>query len=263
MPAAEDYEKLSSAVAKMITYNADNYLSVPTNTDKIYAYAPLGEYTFWQRLTIRLIAFFSHIFLQIVGRTLRFEVDGQENFDQIIANGHQPIYCFWHDRILAGTYYFRDRGIAVMSSRSKDGEYTARFIQKFGYGAIRGSSSRGAIGALVEMARFMKRGVPTAFTVDGPRGPRYEAKPGPVLLAKKTGQPIMPFVVECRHFLQVGSWDRLQIPKPFSRVKVIIDPPIYVPPHASDKVFEEKRSELQRSLDNLVERGCKWRKESF
>ena len=262
MPATKDYEKLSSAVAKMITYNADNYLSVSANIDKIYAYAPLEEYSFWHRITIRLIAFFSYVFLRIVGRTLRFEVEGQENFDRIIESGHQPIYCFWHDRILAGTYYFRDRGIAVMTSRSKDGEYIARFIQKLGYGAVRGSSSRGGTGALVEMIRLMRAGAPTAFTVDGPRGPRYEAKSGPVYLAKKSGHPMMPFIVECRRYWKVGSWDRLQIPKPFGRVNVIIDPPIYVDAESTDDELEQKRAELQHSLERLVERGRKWRNES-
>jgi len=98
-----------------------------------------------------------------------------------------------------------------------------------------------------------------AFTVDGPRGPRYEAKKGPVLLAKKTGNPMMPFVVECRRFWTVKSWDRLQVPRPFSRAKLIIGKPIYIRADADDDAIETGRMELQRSLDELTFAGEKWR----
>src|SRR5207245_989017 len=93
------------------------------------------------------------------------------------------------------TYFFRHRGIVVMSSQSFDGEYTARLIQRFGYGTARGSSTRGSIGAIIEMVRLMRNGRPTAFTIDGPKGPRHVARPGAVLLAKKTGQPVLPFTI--------------------------------------------------------------------
>jgi lysophospholipid acyltransferase (LPLAT)-like uncharacterized protein len=97
--------------------------------------------------------------------------------------------------VFLATYFWQRRAIVVMTSRSFDGEYIARFIQRFGYGAARGSSSRGATGAVVEMVRLMRAGCATAFTIDGPRGPRYVAKMGAVLLAKKTGNPILPFTV--------------------------------------------------------------------
>src|SRR5205814_1528691 len=116
----------------------------------------------------------------------------------------------------------RKRGIVVLTSKSFDGEYIARFIQRFGYGAIRGSSSRGGSRAIVEMIKAMRRGLPTAFTVDGPRGPKYEVKAGPVFLAKKTGNPIMPFVIEPRSCWTTRSWDKMHNPKPFTRALTII-----------------------------------------
>ena len=97
-----------------------------------------------------------------------------------------------------------------------------------------------------------------AFTADGPRGPRYVAKPGPVLLAKKTGNPIVPFVLEPRKTWLVKSWDKMQIPVPFTRIQVIIGEPIYVPANADDAETEGAQRKLQRSLDSLVLRGLKW-----
>jgi lysophospholipid acyltransferase (LPLAT)-like uncharacterized protein len=171
-----------------------------------------------------------------------------------------PIYTFWHDRIFLGTYFWRKRGIVVLTSKSFDGEYIARFIQRFGYGAARGSSTRGGIGAVVEMVRLMRAGCPTAFTLDGPKGPRYEAKPGAVLLAKKTGQPMLPFVIMPVKFWRLKSWDQMQVPHPFTRARIFIKPPIDVPPDANEALLEAKRVELQQSLDELVKRGEEWKK---
>ncbi len=208
---------------------------------------------------IRCVDLMIFAVIRIVGKTMRYEVEGWENFKDIELSGKLPIYAFWHDRIFAGTYFFRDRGIVVMSSQSLDGEYIARFIKRLGYGTVRGSSTRGGVGALVEMIRLMRIGVPMAFAIDGPKGPRYTAKTGAVLLAKKTGNPIMPFVVEARNYWTVKSWDYLQVPVPFTKTKVIIATPIYVPPDADDIVIEVKLAELQRSLDELVVIGETWR----
>jgi lysophospholipid acyltransferase (LPLAT)-like uncharacterized protein len=208
---------------------------------------------------IRLADLAFYFLIRVIGRTIRFEVEGWENFEEIERAGKVPIYCFWHDRIFAGTYFFRNRRIVVITSQSLDGEYIARFIQRLGYGSVRGSSTRGGVGALVEMIRLMRGGLPMAFTVDGPRGPRYEAKTGPVLLAKKTGNPMMPFIVECRKYWTVKSWDRLQIPVPFTSAKLIVAPPLYIATDTDDKTISEMRDKLQNSLDDLVNSGQRWR----
>ncbi len=228
--------------------------------DNVYRFAPLDNYTFKQRFVIRLAGFVFYWLIRIIGSTMRFEATGIENFRSIVDAGKLPIYTFWHDRIVAGTYYFRDRGIVVMSSVSYDSEYTNRCIKRFGFGTIRGSSTRGGTRALVAMIKMMKAGHPMAFAVDGPRGPRYEVKSGPLLLAKKTGNPLMPFVVECKSFWTLKSWDRLQIPKPFTTANVIIAPPIYLAPDASDDEVDTRRAELQETLDGLVRRGEQWRR---
>ena len=104
--------------------------------------------------------------------------------------------AFWHGRILPATYFFRRRGIVVITSENFDGEWIAGIIERFGYGTARGSTSRGAVKALLQLKRDMAAGKPAAFTLDGPRGPAKVAQPGAVWLAKATGNPIVPFHIE-------------------------------------------------------------------
>lgn len=147
----------------------------------------------------------------------------------------------------------------IMVSKSFDGEYLARVVQRFGHYAIRGSSSRGGVKALVAMIKRMREGMPMGFALDGPRGPRYEAKQGSLVLAKKTGFPVLPFIVESKRYWQLGSWDKMQIPKPFTDAMVFIDLPIYVDADATDADLDAKQVELQRSMDELVAKGKAWR----
>src|SRR5262249_4792219 len=169
-----------------------------------------SAYSIKQRLLIRAADLVFFVLISLIGRTARFEVAGWTNWEAACADRKIPIYTFWHNRVFLSTYFWRKRGIVVMTSRSFDGEYIARFIQRFGYGAARGSSTRGGTGALVEMVRLMKAGRPTAFTIDGPKGPMYVAKLGAVLLAKKTGNPILPFTITARSYWQAKSWDQFQ-----------------------------------------------------
>src|SRR2546427_458676 len=231
-----------------------------TNIARAYSFANLSSYSWKDRLLIHAadLAFF--LLIKLIGKTIKFEIDGWENWEASVRDNRIPIYTFWHDRVFLSTYFWQRRGIVVMTSRSFDGEYIARFIQRFGYGAARGSSSRGATGAVVEMVRLMRAGCPTAFTIDGPKGPLYEAKMGSVLLAKKTGFPILPFTITAKRFWPVKkSWDQFQIPKPFTRARVFIATPIYVASDANDKALDTKRAELQAALDEINQRGDAWR----
>ena len=147
-----------------------------------------------------------------------------------------------------------------MSSRSRDGEFTGRFIRRFGYGTARGSSSRGASRALAEMAACLEQGIDVAFTIDGPRGPAYIAKAGAVTLARHTGQAILPFHITSRRRIRLGSWDRLQIPLPFTRALALVGEPIFVGRDAAAGDLESKQSALQESLDAMREECEKWRR---
>jgi lysophospholipid acyltransferase (LPLAT)-like uncharacterized protein len=216
---------------------------------RAYEFADLSSYSFKQRSLIRAADLSFFLLIKTIGRTIRWRVEGWENWEAATANGQLPIYTFWHDQIFLGSYFFRSRRIVVMTSRSFDGEYIARFIQRLGYGASRGSSTRGAVGALIEMTRLMRAGSPAGFTMDGPKGPRHVAKQGAVLLAKKTGSPILPFAVLPESYWEAKrSWDRMQIPLPFSRALVKIGPPIYVAANADRDELENKRLELQQAL---------------
>src|SRR5919112_2839000 len=222
-----------------------------SSVERAYRFADLNCYGFKQRLPVRPASLVFPLLIRAVGATLRFRVEGQEHWDEAAQEGRLPIYTFWHDRIFAGTYFFRDRRIVIMTSQSFDGEYIARFIQRLGYGAVRGSSTRGGVGALVELARLVRKGCPAGFSIDGPRGPRHVAKLGAVLLAKKTGQAVLPFGVNAERFWSLKSWDRMQIPKPFSRVRVRFAPPVRVPEDADEATLEAGRGELQRALEEV------------
>ncbi|HLM58426.1 MAG TPA: lysophospholipid acyltransferase family protein [Pyrinomonadaceae bacterium] len=218
---------------------------------RAYRFADLSSYTLKERLLIRAADLAFYLAIRAVGSTVRFRVEGWEHWEEAARGGALPIYTAWHDSIFLSTYFWRGRRIVVMTSQSFDGEYIARFIQRFGYGAARGSATRGGVGALVEMARLVRGGCPAGFTIDGPRGPRRVAKTGALLLAKKTGQAVLPFAVNAERRWALKSWDRLQLPMPFTRATVRIAPPIRVPPDASDALLEAKRDELQRALDRV------------
>ena len=232
------------------------------SVERAYTFADLSSYTLRDRLLIRAADLAFYALINIIGRTARFEVEGWEHHEAATREGSLPVYAFWHERIFLTTYWWPrkiKRAPAVMTSRSFDGEYIARFIQRFGYGAVRGSSTRGGPGAIVELARLMRAGCPAAFTIDGPKGPPRVAKMGAVLLAKKTGQPILPVTMAIKRYWRVPTWDSLQIPKPFTRAKVYIAPPIRVPAEASESALRAKRDALQRALDEINRRGDRWR----
>jgi lysophospholipid acyltransferase (LPLAT)-like uncharacterized protein len=226
------------------------------NIDRAYSFADLSAYSFTDRLLIRAADLVFFLLITTIGCTVKFTVDGWEHWEVASNGGKQPIYTFWHNRVFLATYFWRRRRIVVMTSKSFDGEYIARFIQRFGYGAARGSSTRGATGAVIEMVRLMRAGCPTAFTIDGPKGPKYVAKMGAVLLAKKTGNPILPFTITADRFWEARkSWDGFQVPRPFARARVHIAAPIFVRPDADNTELRAKRDELQRALDELNQRG--------
>jgi hypothetical protein len=163
--------------------------------------------------------------------------------------------AFWHGRILPATYFFRRRGIVVITSENFDGEWIARIIERFGYGTARGSTSRGGRKALLQLVREMEAGKPAGFTLDGPRGPAKQAQPGAVWLAGATGNPLLPFHLEASSHWTARSWDRTQVPRPFSTVALVVGAPIDVPRDADDGAIERKRSELESSLAALETRA--------
>ena len=226
---------------------------------RAFTFADLSSYSFKQRFIIRAVDLAVYALIKFVASTLRYEVQRWENWEAATVNNRPPIYAMWHNRVFGSVCYWQKRGIVVMTSKSFDGEYIARFIQRFGFGAARGSSTRGGTTALGEMERLLGLGYPAGFTIDGPKGPRYVAKMGAVLLAKKTGLPMLPLTITPRRCWEAkGSWDRTQVPLPFTTALIDLAPPIFVSADADRQELEAKRDELQAALDDLERRGQEW-----
>jgi lysophospholipid acyltransferase (LPLAT)-like uncharacterized protein len=208
-----------------------------------------------KRIQAALIAAIGYPVIAALGSTFRWRQEGVDHLDAVRRSGRQPIMAFWHGRILPATVYFRRRGIVVITSENFDGEWIAGIIERFGYGTARGSTSRGAVKALVQLKRDMAAGRPAAFTLDGPRGPARVAQPGAVWLAKATGNPIVPFHIESDRHWTATSWDRTQVPKPWSTVAIAIGDPIDVPPGTDAAAMEQARLVLEARLKLLEARA--------
>jgi lysophospholipid acyltransferase (LPLAT)-like uncharacterized protein len=208
-----------------------------------------------KRFQAAAIAALGYPLINALGHTLRWRVEGLQHFQSILDAGRQPVMGFWHGRILPATWYFRRRGIVVITSDNFDGEWIARIIERFGYGTARGSTSRGGRRALLQLVRDMKQGKPAGFTLDGPRGPARVAQPGAIWLASATGNPVLPFHLEASRYWSVGSWDRTQIPKPFSTVALVVGAPMPIPEDLDDAGIERLRTELEARLGALEQRA--------
>lgn len=191
-------------------------------------------------------------FIRLLGPTLRFSVSYEEGAQQTLDE-RPRVASFWHECMIPATFLFRDMGIRVMSSYSYDGEYMGRIIRKFGFVAVKGSSSRNPIKSLLGLRRALDQGWTVAFTLDGPRGPRRKVKPGPAGLARSSGQPMTCFHAAVEKAWIIHSWDRMMIPKPFSRVLVRVGKLIPVPADASDEDLVRYSDELQATLDRVCE----------
>ena len=206
----------------------------------------------------RLGAWLVFALIRTVAATLRCQwIDRSGYFNQgPVGPG---IYCVWHNRLalcLIEYYgYAKKRnqtpGMAAMVSASKDGGFLASVLECFGVQPIRGSSSRRGPQALLELTGWAERGYDLAITPDGPRGPRYVVQPGIIALAQITGLPIIPASENLGWKIQAKSWDRFQIPLPFSRCEMIFGQPIRVPRQASDAEREALRQELERTLKSI------------
>lgn len=219
----------------------------------------LPELPWSRRIQIPIIAAAVYSVIRTLGPTLRYEVLGWHHAERVHASNRRIIWAFWHRVIIPVTWWARNRGIVVMNTTAFDGQWTRKVIEWFGFGTAQGSSSRGGLRGLAVMARRLEEGLDCAFTIDGPRGPRYVAKPGPVMLARKTGCPIMVFhigVDRGRTFEK--TWDHFLMPKPFARTVMLFSPPIYVPKDANADLMEAKHAEMQRELERVRDIAEGW-----
>lgn len=199
-----------------------------------------------------LITWAGFLAVRLIGPTLRLAVSFEDGAPSALE-ARPIILAFWHSCIFPATYVWRNLQIRVLSSDSFDGEWTGRIIRKFGFVKVRGSSSRGAVRALLGMRRELDQGWTVAFTIDGPRGPRFVAKPGPVLLARATGAPMAAFHIAAKNAWVLSTWDQSMIPKPFSRALMRVSRQIVVSADADDSHRERFQAELQAALERVRE----------
>ena len=204
-----------------------------------------------QRLVLAVVPRIVWALFSIIGRTWRFEVIAEDGVTPVLLGQKSPpeIFCFWHQCVLPCTVYFRYSRAVILISQSFDGELITRILKMFGFDAVRGSSSRGAREGLLGLAHMIDTGRTAIFTADGPRGPIYQTKMGPIKLAQITGAPIGAFHLEPEHAWVMRSWDRFLVPKPFTRICVSWALPTYVPADLPSEQFEPMREQLNAAIE--------------
>jgi len=214
-----------------------------------------GPFSLW--LNFRLIPFVAAHLVKLLGHTLRVEHRSSEAVQALVETDRRFILAFWHRRLvlMPQAYPFKRknaegeaRGVAILSSDSKDGERSAATWRWFGIHAVRGTAGHSGAQALVKMIQVVKQGWDLGITVDGPRGPRQEAKPGVLAVSRKTGAFIVPVCVGYTQAWQLRSWDSMLVPKPFSKVVVRYGEPFQVAPGADE---EAARAALETELNAL------------
>ncbi|HVP15481.1 MAG TPA: lysophospholipid acyltransferase family protein [Terriglobales bacterium] len=193
------------------------------------------------------------LLVRLLGRSWRIELVGVAERDAEVAAGAGPcIFVFWHARLLPLVFTHRKRGIAVLISRSRDGELISGIVERMGFVTARGSSSRGASEGMLDLIRWGERGHDLAVTPDGPRGPAGQVRPGLVHLASRTGYPIIPAAAAARAATVLPSWDRFRVPRPFTRVVAGYGEPVRVPRDLDAGAVEAWRCRIEQAIETLT-----------
>lgn len=188
---------------------------------------------------------------RVVYGTLRYDIRGSENQEATWGSGRPVIFVTWHGRLLPLLHLYRGKGIVMLVSQHRDGEYLTRLAKGLGYDAVRGSSTRGGFPALREIVRRLRDGRSVAITPDGPQGPREEFKPGALQAARITGVPVIPVMAGADRAWWIAGWDRFLVPKPFAWVPVAVGEAIHIARDCSQQDLEESARELERRLQSL------------
>jgi hypothetical protein len=219
-----------------------------------------SRFTFGQRFVLAVVPRLVWSLLWVVGFTWRFEVIAEDGVTPVLfgQKAGAEIYCFWHQCVLPCTLYFRRSRAVILISQSFDGELITRILRMFGFDAVRGSSSRAAREGLLGLKGVIDSGKTAIFTADGPRGPIYQTKMGPIKLAQITGAPIGAFHLQPERAWVINSWDRFLVPKPFTRICVSWAQWTRVAPDLPAEEFEPKREELNAALERARRRSLEY-----
>jgi lysophospholipid acyltransferase (LPLAT)-like uncharacterized protein len=208
-----------------------------------------------ERFLIFSVSRLGALLILLLGATWRLRWVGHENVQSAREKGQNIIYTFWHGHMLALCYTHRRKRVSIMVSEHRDGEFIAQTVRLLGFVPVRGSTTRGGLRALFQMADRASSGFDVAITPDGPRGPRWRVQLGVITLAQRTGMPIIPVANGASSKKNLSSWDRYLIPLPFSRVVVLFGKSIFVPRELSPGDVERKRLEVERAMTALALRA--------
>lgn len=192
---------------------------------------------------------------RLIGWTIRVKRINEEPLRELLRRNQAFLFCVWHGRLFLPVFLYRNHNIVAMVSRHADGEVIARIVQKMGYGTVRGSSSRGGEKAFLQLLAHLKNGGRAAMIPDGPRGPRHHLKAGTILLAQRSGAPLVPITYAAKPCWRFRSWDRMVLPRPFSRAVLFLGDPIHIPENITGEELEAWRVEIERDMIHLVRKA--------
>jgi len=205
-----------------------------------------------QKFKFFLVGIFGSITIRLLFSTMKIKEIPDGYTLNLERQGKYAIYAFWHAHMLLPAYVGKNRNVKVLISQHRDGEYIAQIVQRLGYGVARGSTTRGGAKALLRMIKQIKEdSISLAITPDGPKGPRFVAQSGAILLGQKTQYPIIPVMIYLAKYWELPSWDRFCIPKPFSKARIFYGNPILVPSKLEKYEMEEYRVSLENELIRL------------
>jgi len=209
---------------------------------------------FSHRLILALISPLVAV-IRLLGLTMRIKLIDPHRTSPFNKPVKPAILAFWHNQQLLAAYVFRNLGIRVLVSRSKDGDYIASILGHLGYGTVRSSTSTGKVNALRGLVRELEAGYHAAITPDGPRGPVYQAQPGAVFLGALSGHAVVPFGCAVNRTWQLRSWDRFEIPKFFSRAVIVFGKAVPIPRELRQETVQQFTRQIEQHMNDLRDKA--------
>ena len=205
-------------------------------------------------ISVTVLPFLISLLLRLWFATCRKKEHGLENRRQVVQNT-SAIAVFWHYSLLYVFYHLRKDRAAVLVSPSEDGEYIARLAHCLNFDTVRGSSNRRGLRALKELLAYLNNGGNAGIVADGSQGPARVAQAGVIMLASRTGSPILPMAWSASDYIRFKSWDRTAVPKPFSKIDFHYGEPLWIPPRLRFPALEKYRQALEASLNDVYHRA--------
>jgi len=205
----------------------------------------------------KTLSFIAWAVVSLWSRSLKVQVVNSDRPEGPVEKGKNAIYAFWHDSMFLLPHTYRNSGHVILVSESRDGEFASGTLEHFGFDVVRGSARRRGCRALLRLMNSLRKGKSIAFAVDGPRGPRHEAKAGAVFLAGRQQAPLIPVATGVKRFWRLErTWDKFVVPAPFTAGVVLFGKPIAVNGTSKEEV-ESKRRELETALLTLTQEAAR------